>query len=98
MRVADQHRSRAEQEVDILAAALIPDAAALALAQDDVAVHVAEGPARKDPLRLGHDGGGLEGRWRGHGNSCDRRSLRGAGRRLQYRVSPPTPTLPHAPR
>ena len=51
MRVPDQHRPGAEQVIDVFLAVLVPDPAALALADDDLAREIAEGAARQDALR-----------------------------------------------
>ena len=50
--VADEHRPRAQQEVDIFSAGLVPDAAALALSQHHLGRHVAEAAAGQDALGL----------------------------------------------
>ena len=69
MGVADEHRAGAQQEVDILAACLVPDAAALALLQDHLGRHVAEAAARQDALGLFDEiAGGIEDGL-GHGYS-----------------------------
>ena len=47
VRVAQQHRAGADQEIDILAPGLVPDPAAASLADDEVGRHVAERPARQ---------------------------------------------------
>ena|SRR6516164_3402876 len=52
MGVANQHRARAEQEINILPAALIPHPAASALADHHVRGKIAESPAGQHPLRL----------------------------------------------
>jgi hypothetical protein len=51
MAVADEHRAGAQQEIDILVAADIPDAAAATLADDDIAGEVAETAGRQHALR-----------------------------------------------
>jgi hypothetical protein len=43
--VAEQHRAGADQVVDILAPVLVPDAGALALADDDAGIEIAESAA-----------------------------------------------------
>jgi len=52
MGVAHEHRPRTEQEVDILAAGLVPDAAALAFLQHHLGRHVAEAAAGQHALGL----------------------------------------------
>ena len=51
MAVADEHRAGAQQEVDILVAADVPDAPAAAFADNDVAGEVAETAGRQHALR-----------------------------------------------
>ena len=51
MAVADEHRTRAQQEVDILVAADVPDASAATLADHDVAREVAETAGGQHALR-----------------------------------------------
>ena len=52
MGVAHEHRTGAQEKVDILAARLVPDAAALAFLEDNLGRHVAEAAARQDSLGL----------------------------------------------
>ena len=60
----------AQQEVDILAARLVPDAPALALLEDHLGRHVAEAAARQDALGLLDEiAGGIEDGLDGHGYS-----------------------------
>ena len=47
--VAQQHRARADEKVDIFVAALVPDAAAATLANDDARVEIAETAGGQDP-------------------------------------------------
>jgi hypothetical protein len=52
--VAEQHRAGADQQVDIFLAVLVPDARALALADDDAGVEIAEPAAGQHGLRAGY--------------------------------------------
>ncbi len=53
--MADQHRARAEQEVDIFLAVLVPHTAGAALADHHLARKIAKGAAGQNPLRLLHE-------------------------------------------
>src|ERR1051326_6764940 len=55
MRVADQHRPRAEQKVDVFVAAHVPDAAGLAARNHHFVGHVAEGARRQHAPRGVHE-------------------------------------------
>ena len=51
VRVADQHRAGAEQEVDVFLPVFVPDAATLALADNDLGGEIAKGAAGQYALR-----------------------------------------------
>ena len=55
VRVADQHRPRAQQIVDVFVAAHVPDAAGLAPSNHDLVGHVAEGARRQHAPRGVHE-------------------------------------------
>ncbi len=55
MGVADQHRPRAEQVIDVFLAVFVPDSAGLAFADHHLGGEIAKGAAGQDAFRLVDD-------------------------------------------